>query len=127
MPNYIRILTAVEALLVAMKADDLRPSEVKLFDEFLDQVKQSLRPGMETLVQQARGLSSGTLASLTKLSHYDEIEPIQADFVDWCTRRPQYDTWIEAWQDYWLISQYNKCAYTIVQFIADHPETYADE
>ena len=54
---------------------------------------------METLVEQARRLSSGTIASLTGQTKYVEIDKIRADFTAWCEGQP-YQKWQDAWEHY---------------------------
>ncbi len=50
---------------------------------------------------QARCLSSGTMASLTGKYRYDEIEPIQVDFIEFCEENSaRYSTWQSAWNDF---------------------------
>lgn len=49
------------------------------------------------------GLSSGTLASLTGLSHCDDIHAVQSDFVLWVHQQLTERTfrhWREAWLAY---------------------------
>jgi hypothetical protein len=51
------------------------------------------------LINAAAGLSSGTIASLTGLTGYDEIEAIQARFVAFVSdRAAEFDTWQAAWE-----------------------------
>jgi len=51
---------------------------------------------METLIEQARRLSSGTIATLTGENRYVHIDRIRADFVTFCEGRSD-----EKWQDAW--------------------------
>lgn len=51
---------------------------------------------METLIEQARRLSSGTVATLTGEKRYTDIDRIRADFVTFCAGRKD-----EKWQDAW--------------------------
>ena len=56
---------------------------------------------METLIEQARRLSSGTIATLTGSTCYDDIEQTQARFVEFCQDwqpMEQFKTWQEAWR-----------------------------
>ena len=51
--------------------------------------------------EQARLLSSGTMASLTNKNRYDEVEPIQHDFVEFCEENARYfETWQQAWNEF---------------------------
>jgi hypothetical protein len=53
---------------------------------------------METLNEQARRLASGTIASLTSLRAYRDIDVVRVAFVSFCDgldRKP------EKWQDAW--------------------------
>lgn len=53
---------------------------------------------IESLVQQARGLSSGTMATLIGSSKYADIDLAQNDFVSWCTEHGgEYLAWPMAW------------------------------
>lgn len=61
---------------------------------------------MESLTQQARSLSSGTLATLTGENTYSQIETIQNDFTEFCEENSRYyGTWQEAWPKFWGIYQ----------------------
>ncbi len=58
----------------------------------------------ETVTEMARGLSSGTLASLTGLNRYDEVDPIRAEFIEFCEENQiRYETWQPAWNEFWSI------------------------
>lgn len=54
----------------------------------------------EQLVHDAAALSSGTIAGLTGLGKYTDVERVQGDFVEFCqTAKPgQYRNWQEAWR-----------------------------
>ena len=55
----------------------------------------------ESLAQQARGLSSGTLSYLCQSTSYSVIEKVQQDFVEFCEENSnQYRTWQPAWDEY---------------------------
>lgn len=57
---------------------------------------------METLTEQARGLSSGTLANLTGYTWYGAIEAVQADFVTFCENQGEDgEKWPSAWCRFW--------------------------
>lgn len=60
---------------------------------------------MEKLLEQARGLSSGTLASLTGLSRYVQIDAIRLDFIEFCEENPHMEKWPTAWNAFWPIYQ----------------------
>lgn len=50
------------------------------------------------VVRQAHALSSGTLASLTGIKTFDELDEIQENFVQFCAENwAKYTTWQEAW------------------------------
>lgn len=54
-----------------------------------------------SVVAQARSLSSGTLATLTGKSLYSEIDPIYAEFVDFCEEvQNHHRSWQSAWHAY---------------------------
>ena len=56
---------------------------------------------METVAEQARTLSSGTIASITGQTKYDVIDKVQADFTSFCERfGDRYTVWQEAWSVY---------------------------
>ncbi len=57
---------------------------------------------MEPVGSQARSLASGTLATLTGLSRYDQIDPVRAAFIRFVDeaedRTPgTYRAWPDAW------------------------------
>ena len=54
-----------------------------------------------SLARSARLIASGTMATLTGFSRYDEIEPIQAEFVEFCEENEKvFATWQTAWDAY---------------------------
>jgi hypothetical protein len=57
----------------------------------------------DSLTSQALGLSAGTLATLTGLRTYTELDVIQAAFVHFCDRADGQHTtcWQDAWQRFW--------------------------
>ena len=56
---------------------------------------------METLNEQARRLSSGTIATLTSLRSYRDIDAIRAEFVTFCDgmENPP-EKWQHAWDQF---------------------------
>ena len=52
------------------------------------------------VVAQAVTLASGTIATLTGLRRYDEIEKAQNAFVAFCVAHPQFETWQDAWKKF---------------------------
>ena len=53
----------------------------------------------ESVLKQARGLSAGTMATITGFHKYSEIDPVQADFIDFCEENEtKYRIWQEAWK-----------------------------
>lgn len=58
---------------------------------------------METLNEQARRLSSGTIATLTGLRFYRDIDAIRAEFVTFCDGlNPKPKKWQHAWDKFEL-------------------------
>jgi len=57
----------------------------------------------ESGIEQLRTLSAGTLATLTGLRRYDDIERFRAHIVDWAERKTRagFFTGKEQWQVYW--------------------------
>ena len=61
---------------------------------------------MDNLITQARSLSSGTLATLTGLCRYEDIDAIRLHFVEHCEKWVKMgifdleSTWQEAWHLY---------------------------
>lgn len=51
----------------------------------------------DSLLSQALALSSGTLATLTGLRTFTELDAIQTAFVQFCDTQPQHQCWQEAW------------------------------
>lgn len=60
-----------------------------------------------SLLDQARGLSSGTLATLTGFCRYDQLDPIHADFIDFCEENVnRFENWKQAWREYASLKGY---------------------
>lgn len=55
---------------------------------------------MPDLATEARSLSSGTIANLTGLMKYADVDAAQEAFARWCETHTQYTNWITAWQAY---------------------------
>jgi hypothetical protein len=56
----------------------------------------------ETVLHDAMNLSDGTLAGLTGMRNFAELDQVQAEFVAFVEKRPgQYETWIKAWLAFW--------------------------
>lgn len=56
-------------------------------------------------IRQIAGLSSGTLASLTGLRRYDELDTIHAAFLDFAKKNAEtssapFTNWQEAWRHF---------------------------
>ena len=69
------------------------------------------RDHRETLVQQARSLSSGTLSYLCGSTSYSEVDRVQAEFVEFCEENcNRYRAWPPAWNDYAKIKGYKEQA-----------------
>ncbi len=60
------------------------------------------------LIQDARCLSSGTLAGLIGSTRYAVIDAVQADFIEFCQENPHYKTWVTAWDDFKKIYNFAK-------------------
>ena len=53
------------------------------------------------LIQDARGLSSGTIGMLIDDTRYVVIDKVQADFVEFCQENHhRYTTWVDAWHSF---------------------------
>lgn len=51
------------------------------------------------VVKAAAFLSSGTLATLTGLRRYDELDKVQADFTAFCAANAgKFKNWPQAWE-----------------------------
>lgn len=69
----------------------------------------TLHPLSRGLVCDAASLASGTLATLTGFTRYEEIDAVQGLFVEWCRYFPSERagraghpfTWQEAWAYFW--------------------------
>jgi hypothetical protein len=62
---------------------------------------------MHRILRDLAGLSSGTLATLTGTTRYDELEELRSRCLAWTLRRLIYDphaldgaTWRDAWHHY---------------------------
>lgn len=60
------------------------------------------------LVQDARGLSSGTLSYLIGSTKYSVVDAVQADFVEFCQECPQFETWRDAWDEFKKVYNFSK-------------------
>jgi len=50
------------------------------------------------IVKAAASLSGGTLATLTDLRRYDELDAVQAAFTGFCrANASRFETWAQAW------------------------------
>jgi len=55
----------------------------------------------DTVQNQARTLSSGTLATLTGLKRYDQLDAVQAEFVAFTDENSdEFTCWQDAWEAY---------------------------
>lgn len=55
----------------------------------------------DSLAHSAFLVSSGTMAKLTGFNRYDQIEPIQDEFVEFCEENNgKFETWQSAWREY---------------------------
>jgi hypothetical protein len=64
--------------------------------------------GLEPVVKQARGLSSGTLSYLCGSTLYSVVDQVRADFLDFCIEcESQFATWQQAWQAYAKVKGYH--------------------
>ena len=54
------------------------------------------------VVSDCRSLGGSTMASLTGLRKYDDVDAIQADFAEWVNdpERPMFTNWQQAWKAY---------------------------
>lgn len=56
----------------------------------------------ETVLEQARTLSSGTIASISGQTQYAVIDRVQQNFMAFCIQfGSRYTTWQEAWSVYY--------------------------
>lgn len=63
----------------------------------------------ETVFEQARSLSSGTLGSLSHQTRYDVIDRVQWDFMDFCSEfGDRYEVWQDAWNIYILTGRLDR-------------------
>lgn len=70
----------------------------ELSSKTLDQARLSLK-----IVEDAASLSSGTLATLTGLRRYDDLDAVQADFTAFVRAtapRREWMTWMDAWKEF---------------------------
>jgi len=72
-------------------------SAVEFVDGFVKEQVMADKPKAPHVVAQAVTLASGTLATLTGLHRYDEIERVQNDFVIFCQSHPHFEKWQDAW------------------------------
>jgi hypothetical protein len=63
----------------------------------------------ESVFEQARSLSSGTLGSLSGQTRYDVIDCVQWDFMDFCSEfGDRYEAWPDAWNAYALTGRMDR-------------------
>jgi len=55
---------------------------------------------MEDLLTQIKNLSSGTMATLTGYTRYNDLDAIQYSFLLWTKRNASN---VETWQDAWML------------------------
>lgn len=58
------------------------------------------------LIREVGAVSSGTLATLTGFSRYDQLDSVRALWIEWCQHLPaarlaRIFTWQEAWAYFW--------------------------
>lgn len=74
-----------------------------------------------SIASDARGLSSGTLGSLTGKSKYKDIEKIQNDFVKFSMKnKSKYKDWHTAWKAYWGQSKLKEIIRGVVKEILEN-------
>ena len=52
------------------------------------------------VVQDCLGLSDGTIATLTGLRRYEDIDRVQAELVQLALEMPTAQSWMEVWEEY---------------------------
>jgi hypothetical protein len=70
----------------------------ELSSKTLDQAKKALE-----IIEDVASLSSGTLATLTGLRNYDDLDAVQADFTAFVRAmapRREWMTWVDAWKEF---------------------------
>lgn len=65
-----------------------------------DVILKAQRNGEDTLIHQAATLSSGTIASVSGLTHYTVIDEVQRRFVGFCEDHPHFARWQDAWTEF---------------------------
>lgn len=55
---------------------------------------------MKNVIQDCAFLSSGTIATLTGFSNYEDIERVQTELIEYAKKMPEAETWMEVWEKY---------------------------
>lgn len=55
---------------------------------------------MKDVIQDCLALSDGTIATLTGLRRYDDIERVQSELVQLALEMPTATSWMEVWNTY---------------------------
>lgn len=74
---------------------------------------------MHSLVEQARQLSSGTIASLINNPRYEVIDEVRIWFIEFCEENTvKFEKWQDAWESF------SNVTYTEYKGINRNPEFY---
>lgn len=55
---------------------------------------------MKDVIQDCLSLSAGTIATLTGLRRYEDIDRVQAELVQLALEMPTANSWMEVWNAY---------------------------
>ena len=55
---------------------------------------------MKDVIQDCLSLSDGTIATLTGLRRYEDIDRVQAELVQLALEMPTATSWVEVWDTY---------------------------
>ena len=83
----------------------ISPEDVQAIKELRDKSTISLNDAQKYLdiIKDCTNLSSGTMATLTKINDYSKLDIIQQDFITFVKAmipKMHYETWMEAWNDF---------------------------
>jgi len=103
---------------------DDEPSMEAYIDFRHDEISMDEGQFTGSIASDARGLSSGTIASLTGKQKHDEIQKIQNDFVKFASQnKTKYKNWHDAWRVFWKQNEIKEVIRGIVREVLNEDKT----
>jgi hypothetical protein len=103
---------------------DDQPSMEAYIDFHHDEISMDEGQFVDSIVSDARGLSSGTIANLTGKQKYNEIQKIQNDFVKFVMQnKTKYKKWHDAWMVFWKQNELKEVIRGVVKEVLNEDKT----